>query len=389
MSELSDQPGDALIKPPVGWRERLSAWRNRMVADPKFQRWAASFPLTRPIARRRARQLFDLCAGFVYSQILDAFIRLKLADILFEGPATTSELAGRLSLSPDRTLTLLRATSALGLTVSLNPVNGEDRFALGELGAALIGNPGVAAMVEHHAMLYADLRDPVALLRGETRDTALGGYWPYAARGALDHLSAEQVSAYSGLMSASQPLIADDVLDAYRVDRHRVLMDVGGGEGRFLAAAARRDADLKLMLFDLPPVAERARTHFEHLGLADRAETHGGDFQVDSLPKGADLISLVRVIHDHDDDIVLRLLTAVHAALPREGTLIVAEPMSGVRGAEPIGDAYFGFYLMAMGRGRPRTATEITELLKQAGFRKAQETATIRPMLTGLIVANA
>ena len=388
MSDLSDRSGDSSKNPPAGWRERLLAWRNRMVADPKFQRWAASFPLTRPIARRRARQLFDLCAGFVYSQILDAFIRLNLAEILFEGPATTSELARRLSLSPDRTLTLLRATSALGLTVSLSRVNGEDRFALGELGAALLGNPGVAAMVEHHAMLYADLRDPVALLRGESQETALGGYWPYAARGALDHLSTEQVAAYSGLMSASQPLIADDVLDAYPVGRHRVLMDVGGGEGRFLISAARRDNHLKLMLFDLPPVADRARTHFAQQGLAERADIHGGDFQVDPLPRGADLISLVRVIHDHDDDIVLGLLKAIHAALPAKGTLIIAEPMSGVAGAEPIGDAYFGFYLMAMGRGRPRTAVEITELLIQAGFRKAQETATRRPMLTGLVVAE-
>ena len=31
---------------------------------------------------------------------------------------------------------------------------------------ALIGNPAIGAMIEHHAMLYDDLRDPVALLRG-------------------------------------------------------------------------------------------------------------------------------------------------------------------------------------------------------------------------------
>ena len=41
--------------------------------------------------------------------------------------------------------------------------------ALGPLGAAMVGNPGVAAMVEHHALLYADLADPVALLRGAAR----------------------------------------------------------------------------------------------------------------------------------------------------------------------------------------------------------------------------
>lgn len=365
--------------------DRFVAWRNRLVASPKFQRWAAGFPLTRRIARKRARQLFDLCAGFVYSQILAAFVGLRLHEILFEGPMEIAELAERVSIPPDRLITLMRATTALGLTES----RGGERYALGELGAALVGNPGVAAMIEHHAMLYADLRDPVALLRGEAAETALGAYWPYAPRGALDHLTDEQIGAYSRLMSASQPLIADDVLDAYPMVRHKTLMDVGGGEGRFLAAAARRAPSLGLMLFDLPPVAVRAEAHLRDEGLIERAALHGGDFQVDPLPKGADLISLVRILHDHDDDIVEGLLRAVHTALPeRGGTLIIAEPMSGASGAEPIGDAYFGFYLMAMGRGRPRTAPELINLAKRAGFRKARESATRRPMLTGLIVAE-
>ena len=44
-----------LAAPPVaGWGERWRAWRDRTVASAGFQRWAAAFPLTRPIARRRA-----------------------------------------------------------------------------------------------------------------------------------------------------------------------------------------------------------------------------------------------------------------------------------------------------------------------------------------------
>ena len=46
----------------------------------------------------------------------------------------------------------------------------------------MLGNPGIAAMVEHHAALYADLADPVALLRGDESDRRLARYWPYAAR---------------------------------------------------------------------------------------------------------------------------------------------------------------------------------------------------------------
>ena len=62
------------------------------------------------------------------------------------------------------------------------------------------------------------------------------------------------------------------------------------------------------------------------------------------------------MLHDHDDAAALALLRAARAALPPDGTLLLAEPMAGTPGAEPMGDAYFGFYLLAMGSGRPRTA---------------------------------
>ena len=68
--------------------------RDRLLASRRFQRWAAAFPLTRPIARRRARALFDLCAGFVYSQVLFACVRLKLFDALAAGPLAVAGTAG-------------------------------------------------------------------------------------------------------------------------------------------------------------------------------------------------------------------------------------------------------------------------------------------------------
>ena len=43
----------------------------------------------------------------------------------------------------------------------------------------MVGNAGVAAMVRHHAILYRDLADPVALFRGQAGTTGLASYWPY------------------------------------------------------------------------------------------------------------------------------------------------------------------------------------------------------------------
>jgi demethylspheroidene O-methyltransferase len=143
-----------------------------------------------------------------------------------------------------------------------------------------------------------------------------------------------------------------------------------------------------VVLFDLPAVAERARLRFEREDLAERAQAVGGDVMRDPLPSGADVASLVRVIHDHNDEAALTILRAVRQALPPDGTLLIAEPMSGTPGAEPVGDAYFGFYLLAMGSGRPRTASELREMLGEAGFNQVREVPARRPILTRVMVAR-
>lgn len=364
--------------------DRWLALRNRIFANPAFQRWAATFPLTRPIAQRRARALFDIVAGFVYSQVLFACVRLRLLEQLAEGPQTTAELAQRLDLPPDGARRLLRAAASLRLVT----VCGKDRYALGDLGAAMMGNPGIAAMVEHHAMAYADLQDPVALLRGDAPRQTLKDYWAYVGTDAPASAAGDAVDPYTALMADSQHLIAGDVLDAYSLKNHRCLLDVGGGDGSFLVAAAKRWPHLRVILFDLPAVADRARARFAREGLADRATAIGGDMLRDPLPTEADIISLVRVLHDHDDAVAQAIIQAASRTLAPGGTLLVAEPMSGTRGAEPIGDAYFGFYLLAMGSGRPRTPTELTDMLHAADFDRVRQIPTIRPMLTQLLLAK-
>lgn len=362
--------------------DRVLAWRDRTVASPTFQRWAAAFPLTRPVALRRSRRLFDLCAGFVYSQTLLACLRLRLFDTLAAGPRTADQLREATGLDDDALRRLLGAAEALELVEG----RAGGRWGLGPLGAPMVGNHAVAAMLEHNVLLYDDLRDPVALLRGGG-ETRLAAYWPYSRAAHPADAPPEAVAGYSALMSASQPLVAADVLDAYDVRRHRVLLDVGGGEGTFVRAAAARAPHLRLHLFDLPAVAERARARFAQAGLAT-ATAHGGDFLADPLPAGADVATLVRVLHDHGDDDALALLRAVHRALAPGGTVVVGEPMAGVRGAETVGAAYFAFYLLAMGSGRARTPEEYGALLRAAGFRGVRRAVPRTPVQTSVLTAR-
>ena len=368
----------------MAWTDRYLSIRDRWLSSPRFQRWAASFPLTRPTARKRAKALFDVCAGFVYSQILYACVRLKLFDLLAAGPQSAVAIAEQLNVPLESTERLLEAAVSLQL-VDKRMGN---KFGLGALGAAMVGNPGVSAMVEHHRLLYADLSDPVGLLRGELDQTELGRYWAYSSAKNPASLRSLQTSDYTALMGNSLTLVADEILDAYPLQKHKRLLDVGGGDGSFLIAAAARSSALELQLFDLPPVAERAAQRFAQLGLQLRASALGGSFLTDELPPGADVISLVRVIHDHPDLDAQKILERAYRALPAGGVLLLAEPMTQTPGAAPVGDAYFGFYLLAMGRGKPRSPEDLREMLKNAGFATSQMVSTRQPLQCRLIVAN-
>jgi len=137
-------------------------------------------------------------------------------------------------------------------------------------------------------------------------------------------------------------------------------------------------------IFDLPGVVEGARARLD-----SGFEFHEGDFFCDPLPQGYDCISLVRILHDHDDAQAQRLLAATRAALKPGGRLVIAEPMADTRGAKNMGDAYFGLYLWAMRSGRPRTRMELYKMLRAAGFHDFRAIKTGQPLITSLTVAFA
>jgi demethylspheroidene O-methyltransferase len=384
MGRISSVPDPASLSVWSRLADRAYGLRDSILASQRFQIMAARFPLTRRVSAKRARDCFDLCAGFVYSQVLFACVKLDLFELLARRPLSVTEVARQTKLNEDAARRLLLAAASLDLLQD----RGQDRFGLGQIGAAMRANPGVKAMIEHHAMFYADMADPVALLRGEVTETKLARYWPYADGIDPASLASSDVVPYTSLMATSQQFVATDVLDAYDVSRHKRLMDVGGGDGSFLRSAAARAPALDLTLFDLPAVVETARPRFSVSGLADRATLVGGSFSHDPLPRGADLVTLVRIAHDHGDDSVEKLLAAIFAALEPGGTILIAEPMAGDANSAPMADAYFGFYLLAMGKGRARKPSELMTMLTRSGFVAPRQIAMPRPLLSGLIQAR-
>lgn len=354
----------------------------RLAGSRAFQSFAARMPVLRRVARAEGAALFDLVAGFVHSQTLMALVELRVLHMVQDGPMSATDLGARCGVATDRMQVLLQAGAALGLMKRQR----DGRFAIAMRGAAMLGVPGLDAMVRHHRALYADLADPTAFFRGGTQ-TELARFWPYVfgASGAVDP---DVTATYSDLMADSQTLVAEDTLRMVDLTEVRRLMDVGGGTGAFLTAVGAAYPTLVLDLFDLPVVVTGAAARFAQAGLTARCQIHPGSFRDDPLPQGPDAISLVRVLYDHADATVERLLASVFKTLPDGGRLIISEPMSGGDSPDRATDVYFAVYTLAMQTGRTRSLAEIAGLLGRAGFRGIVQKPGFRPFVTSVITAR-
>ena len=361
----------------------MRRWRNRVIASPRFRRIAARTPLLRSVARRSTKQLFDLTAGFTYTQALYTFVETGVGNALAPEPKRLADLAHAKPEHSSETIErVLEGALGIGLVVRHG-----DLFALSDLGTALMNEPGLLAMVRHHAIVYRDLVEPVALLRGETKpETA--EFWQYAGGRSAEGTDAAGAARYSELMAVTQGFVADEVISAYPFRQHHHVCDIGGGSGAFIERVAATAPNARLTVFDLPDVVPLAEKRFRAVGISERTRTVGGSFYTDPLPSDADLYTLVRVLYDHDDEPAARLLSNVRRTMPKDATLLLAEPMAGLATAESVG-TYFTYYLAAMRSGRCRSPQRTMQLLNDAGFVGARTHRVRNPVFTGLVTATA
>lgn len=333
------------------------------------------------VMRRQVRDLYTLCAGFAYSQTLRACVQLDIFGQIAGAPPGSgldiAVLAERVSVPEHRLLPLVEGACALGLL----RWRADGSVGLSMNGAAVLADPGIAAMVAHHDLLYQDIADPAAFLR-DSAGAQMRDFWGY-----LD-ASPERAAAYSDVMARSQAMVSRFILGALPLRAVERMADVGGGTGTFLRAVNARAPHIDLHLYDLSHVADLAESRNAAEGLADAITCHGQDFTSLTLQPDIDLVTLVRVMHDQNDPQAADLLARLHGQMRPGSRLVIAETFRETPGAEAIGASYFSMFLLGMGRGRLRSRAELYQLLAGAGFRQMREHRSAVPEVVRVISAR-
>jgi hypothetical protein len=144
------------------------------------------------------------------------------------------------------------------------------------------------------------------------------------------------------------------------------VVDVGGGRGGLLAAVLRRYPDVRGVLFDQAQVLEDTGQLLVQAQL-DRCGLCAGDF-FGSVPAAGDVYVLKRVLHDWPDAEALRILRACRAALQPQARLLVIDAVLE-DGNAPDPNKMLDVGIMALTRGRERSAAECRQLFDAAGLR--------------------
>ncbi len=284
-----------------------------------------------------------------------AFCELGLPQALQSGARTPHGLSEQ-GYGDERSLRrLLRALSGYDVVVDL----GNDRFALGHIGRALVPGKSSAAGMVRYANAKWHLEAWTNLARGIRH-----GEVPFQiAHGSSFFAYLQQHpdagKLFDDAMNAVVQIHTDAVAAAYDFSGASHIVDVGGGNGVLLEAIAKRYPRTRATLFERREVVTHASGPFA---------IAAGDFFTDALP-AADVYLLSHVLHDWDDESCVRLLQNLRRAMPAGARVLAVETVVGPERNVWSQDKITDLEMLATLTGRERTLEEFDTLFARSGLR--------------------
>jgi O-methyltransferase domain/Dimerisation domain len=325
--------------------------------------------------------LMQMAQGFMVAKALQAAAVLGIADLLAGGPQSVADLAAATSTNEPSLGRLLRALASRDIFCS----DETGKYLNTPLSEALRGDvPGSARdyviYAPHNGNVLAWTELDHVLRTGEPSFARANGagFWEYLA----DHPDIE--AAFNRAMTAMSAETNRLIVENCDFSRFDSIIDLGGGEGRLLAAILRANPSASGTLLDLPAAAEAASRYLGTEGLANRTNVVIGDLFA-SVPQEHDAYVLKYILHDWPDEKSLGILRVCRQAMRPQSRLIIIDAVIEP-GNEPHPSKWLDLHMMVALGGRERTEKEFQALLSASGF--ALRSAIPLPGTTGVVEAE-
>ena len=186
--------------------------------------------------------------------------------------------------------------------------------------------------------------------------------------------SAEVYNRGLGGLSA----LNDQIASVYDFPESAVVIDIGGGQGDFLARILARNPTVRGVLFDRNSVIHSA-------GIAANPAFHGrvsliaGDF-FESIPPDGDIYVMKQVLHDWDDLRASAILRNCRKTMKTSAKLLIAELIIPEAGPGALLGSLLYLQMLVFHGGRERAKNEFVTLLRDSSYKLQRVIATPTPI---------
>ncbi len=319
--------------------------------------------------------MLNLTIGHWVARLIHIAARLKLADLLNDGPRTADQLAAATDMQAPALYRVLRALASVGVFAETKG----GRFKLTPLAATL--QTGVPGSMRGWALMinekytwdaWEELLHGVKTGENPFRKAHGVPIFEYLEKHPAD--LADFGESMTSLSGAENPAIAA----AYKFSKG-TLVDVGGGHGSLLATVLKANPKLKGVLFDQASVIARALKdqHVTAKGVAKRCTLEAGSF-FEAVPTGGDAYIMKYILHDWNDEECVKILSNCRAAMNAKGRVLVVDNVIPP-GNDPNWGKLLDIQMLIIG-GRERTKKEFAAMFAQAGLKMTRVVSTRSPL---------
>lgn len=232
--------------------------------------------------------MLQMIDGFRITQAIYVAAKLGIADLLEDGQKHCDELAAKTNIKSDNIYRLLRCLSSLGIFSETD----DKCFQLTSRGAYLQSN--VPHSLHTMALVKGELIYPLwnnllhSIKTGETGSQYLYDmdFYEYCQE------KSGVPKLFDEWMTAETEIEKEAIVEAYDFSSIKTIVDVGGGEGRLLAAILQKNPNLKGILLEMPHLIKAASNLLEQNGVRERCELKDTNI-LKSIPTGGDIFLLL------------------------------------------------------------------------------------------------
>lgn len=173
--------------------------------------------------------------------------------------------------------------------------------------------------------------------------------------------------SFGNCMNALTDELTNSLLSAYDFSGYRSIIDIGGGQGRFLQNLLKLQTDIEGTLFETEEVIDMAKKKLNTSDIINRCHLAAGSM-FKKIPSGFDAYLMKHVLHNWDDDDALKILVNVRKVIPTHGKLLVCETLVDTNRSNNQINHWLDVAMMLVVEGFERTQQEYKTLFEKSGF---------------------